>query len=131
VNPPRNARPDPTLIFCEYPKCSDNKLAIPLHLLPHLTERHTNLHSTPHSGRHSYAPSQLICLAPGCSSPGTFKTKQALTRHYQSKHLNDRHDCPVAGCLYVGDRGIKRADNLAAHLLTKHGISRAKPGYGN
>jgi len=29
VNPPRNARPDPTPIFCEYPKCSGNRLAIP------------------------------------------------------------------------------------------------------
>jgi len=32
VNPPRNARLDPILIFCEYP---GNRLAIPLHPLPH------------------------------------------------------------------------------------------------
>ena len=35
VNPPRNARPDPALIYCEYPKCSGNRLVIPLHLLPY------------------------------------------------------------------------------------------------
>ena len=31
-------------------------------------------------------------------------------------HLNDRVDCPVGGCAQVGAEGIKRADNLAAHM---------------
>jgi len=35
VNPPRNARPDPVLNYCEYPKCSGNRLAIPLHTQPY------------------------------------------------------------------------------------------------
>jgi len=30
VNPPKNARLDPTLIFCEYRKCSGNRLTPPL-----------------------------------------------------------------------------------------------------
>lgn len=35
VNPPRNARPDPTLIFCQYHKCSGNRLATPFILYLH------------------------------------------------------------------------------------------------
>ena len=83
------------------------------------------------SGPHSCTPGHFTCKAPNRSWPGTFKTKQAFKRHYRAKHLNDRVDCPVEGCLYVGDRGIKRADNLPAHLLNKHGISRDRPLYEN
>ena len=83
------------------------------------------------SGPHSCTQGQFICKAPNCSWLGTFKTKQAFNRHYRAKHLNDRVDCPIEGCLYVGDRGIKRADNLPAHLLNKHGISRNRPLYEN
>ncbi|PWW77939.1 hypothetical protein C7212DRAFT_342357 [Tuber magnatum] len=88
--------------FCRYNKCPGN-------IVPH-----------------TCAPSGFACRAPNCSWPGTFKTKQALNRHYRAKHLNDRVDCPVEGCVRVGDCGIKRADNLAAHLLNKHGIHRGK-----
>ena len=31
VNPQKNARPAPILIFCQYQKCSGNRLAIPPH----------------------------------------------------------------------------------------------------
>ncbi|KAG0637829.1 hypothetical protein HOY80DRAFT_1081879 [Tuber brumale] len=107
LNPPRNARAGLRLIFCQYHKCSGN------------------------SGPHTCAPGRFTCDAPGCSWPGTFSTKQAFNRHYLAKHHDDRVNCPVEGCVHVGDRGIKRADNLPAHLLNKHGISRARPPYGN
>ena len=46
-------------------------------------------------------------------------------------HLNDRVDCPVEGCMRVGPQGIKRADNLLAHMLNKHGIPQRRISYGN
>ena len=134
VNPPQNARPDPTLIFCQYHKCSGNRLATPF--ISYLTcTRHTTLTATGtvlcDSGPHTCAPGRFTCAAPDCSWAGIFKTKQAFNRHYRAKHLNDRVDCPIKGCLYVGDRGIKRADNLPTHLLNKHGKSGNWQRYGN
>ncbi|KAG0136235.1 hypothetical protein HOY82DRAFT_599482 [Tuber indicum] len=107
VNPSGNARPGILNIFCQYHKCSGN------------------------SGPHTCAPRRFTCEAPNCSWTRTFKTKQAFNRHYRAMHLNDRVDCPVEGCVHVGDRGIKRADNLAPHLLNKHSIARATLPFGN
>ncbi|KAG0637867.1 hypothetical protein HOY80DRAFT_1137987 [Tuber brumale] len=107
VNPARNAHPGPPNIFCQYHKCSGN------------------------SGPHTCASGRFTCNAPNCSWTRTFKTKQAFNRHYRAMHLNDRVDCPVQGCVHVGARGIKRADNLAPHLLNKHGIARARLLFGN
>ncbi|KAG0136237.1 hypothetical protein HOY82DRAFT_625984 [Tuber indicum] len=106
-NPLRNSRPRLPRIFCEYHKCSGN------------------------SGPHICAPGRFTCDAPNCSWTRTFKTKQALNRHYRGMHLNDRVDCPVEGCVHVGDRGIKREDNLADHLLSKHGILPSRPQFEN
>ena len=129
VNPRRNARLGPILI-CQYHKCSGNRLAILPR--PSCTGYIILACALPsNSGPNSCAPGQFTSDAPNCSWPGTFKAEQALNRHYRAKHLNDRVDCPVGGCLYVGGRGIKRADNLPAHLLNKHGISCTRPLYGN
>ncbi|KAG0637821.1 hypothetical protein HOY80DRAFT_1081872 [Tuber brumale] len=62
------------------------------------------------------------CDEPDCTWQSPFQTKQALNRHREVKHLNIRVDCPIPGCEKVGDNGIKRKDNLAAHVLKKHGI---------
>ena len=84
-----------------------------------------------YSSPHTCTESGITCEAPNCARPGIFKTKQAFNRHYHAKHLNDRVDCPVEGCVRVGARGIKRADNLAAHMWNKHGISHPGIVYGN
>ena len=131
VNPTRNARPGPNLIFCQYHKCSGNRLEILLYRLIYMDYIILTCSIPSHSGLHSCTPGRFTCGAPNCSWPGTFRTKQAFNRHYRAKHLNDRVDCPVEGCLYVRDRGIKRADNLPAHLLNKHGIPRTRPQNGN
>ena len=54
---------------------------------------------------------------------------QALDRHHEVKHLNKRVDCPIPGCERVGDKGIKRKDNLPAHILNKHGIKLARQSH--
>ncbi|RPA91151.1 hypothetical protein L873DRAFT_1848401 [Choiromyces venosus 120613-1] len=107
LNRPRNARPILPIIFCEYDKCAG------------------------HCGPHACEPGRITCKAPSCSSSGNFKTKQAFSRHYLSKHLDDRVDCPVEGCPRVGVQGIKRKDNLAAHILNKHGIPSSRPPISN
>ncbi|KAG0637824.1 hypothetical protein HOY80DRAFT_1138016 [Tuber brumale] len=70
-----------------------------------------------HPERKSY-----LCGKPGCTWKSSFPTKQGLDRHREVKHLNIRVDCPIPGCERVGDKGIKRKDNLPAHVLNKHGI---------
>ena len=84
------------------------------------------MHVYYHSGPHTCAPGKFTCEVPNCSLAGTFKPKQAFNRHYRAMHHSDRVDCPVEGCVRVGAQGIKRADNLAAHMLNKHGISHAR-----
>ena len=69
-----------------------------------------------------------LCHELGCTWRSSFPTKQALDRHHEVKHLNKRVDCPVQGCERVGDKGIKRKDNLPAHVWNKHGIKlRGQP----
>jgi len=94
-------------------------------------EYHTNMYPSSYRGLHSCAPGIFTCEAPNCTWPRTFKTKQALNGHYHAKHHNDRVDCPIEGCARVGAQGIKRADNLAAHMLNKHGISHPRMSFGN
>ncbi|CUS07923.1 unnamed protein product [Tuber aestivum] len=74
------------------------------------------------SGPHSCLDRSFICNARNCHWTNPFKTKQGFNRHYEAVHLAERVDCPIPGCENVGERGIKRYDNLAAHLRTKHGI---------
>ena len=127
INPPRNGHSSPPKIYCQYHKCSGNRFAIPF-IQPYIPTYCITLTCTnnPRSGPHTCAPGRFTCEAPNCSWSEPFKTKQAFNRHYRAKHRNDRVDCPVAGCVRVGAHGIKRADNLAAHMLNKHGISHAR-----
>ena len=121
--PPRNAHPSLQRIFCLHPKCSGNRLAVPFDSAQYssyciiLTCTDNSL-----SGPHTCAPGRFTCKAPNCTWSGIFKTKQAFNRHYRAIHLSDRVDCPIEGCVRVGAHGIKRSDNLAAHILNKHGI---------
>ncbi|KAG0133640.1 hypothetical protein HOY82DRAFT_625992 [Tuber indicum] len=62
------------------------------------------------------------CDEPGCAWRSSFPTKQALNRHREARHLNIRVDCPIEGCERVGENGIKRKDNLPAHVLNKYEI---------
>ncbi|KAG0637872.1 hypothetical protein HOY80DRAFT_970526 [Tuber brumale] len=62
------------------------------------------------------------CQEPGCAWPSSFQTRQGLIRHHEARHLQKRLDCPFPGCKMIGNRGIKRKDNLRAHLWTRHGV---------
>ncbi|KAG0640961.1 hypothetical protein HOY80DRAFT_1040482 [Tuber brumale] len=83
------------------------------------------------SGPHTCSPGSYTCNAPHCSRQDPFRTKQALNRHYEAIHLAERFDCPVSGCDNVGEKGIKRLDNLVAHMKSKHGVSPASGSRGN
>ncbi|KAG0637825.1 hypothetical protein HOY80DRAFT_1138017 [Tuber brumale] len=72
-----------------------------------------------------------LCAEPGCAWRSPFPTKQGLDRHHEVKHLNIRVDCPIPGCERVGDKGIKRKDNLPAHVFNKHGIRLPRQSRGN
>ncbi|KAG0640955.1 hypothetical protein HOY80DRAFT_999730 [Tuber brumale] len=81
---------------------------------------------TPHRG-------VVFCGSSRCSGNrfDPFKTKQALNRHYEVIHLGERLDCPVLGCNNVGEKGIKRLDNLVAHLKNQHGALLAEGSNGD
>ncbi|KAG0640957.1 hypothetical protein HOY80DRAFT_1115399 [Tuber brumale] len=83
------------------------------------------------SGPHTCSRRSFTCNAPGCPRPDPFNTKQALNRHYEVIHLGERLDCPVPGCENVGEKGIKRLDNLIAHLKNKHGALPAEGSHGD
>ena len=42
-----------------------------------------------------------------------------------------RFDCPVPGCENIGKKGIKRYDNLVAHMRNKHGVSQTGGSCGS
>lgn len=67
-----------------------------------------------------------LCREPGCTWRFSFPTKQGLDRHHEVRHLDKRVDCPIPGCNKVGDKGIKRKDNLLAHVWNKHGIKLSR-----
>ncbi|KAG0637826.1 hypothetical protein HOY80DRAFT_970795, partial [Tuber brumale] len=71
-----------------------------------------------------------FCNETGCAWKSPFPTKQGLHRHREVKHLNKRVDCPIPGCEKVGDKGIRRKDNLPAHVLKKHGIKLPRQSHG-
>ena len=108
LTPPRGG------VFCESPKCSGNRSAPSLHYMHRLTQR---------SGPHTCSRGCYICKASCCTWPTPFRTKQALNRHYEVIHLATRFNCPVPRCEKINRNGIKRYDNLVAHLRNKHGIS--------
>ncbi|KAG0135509.1 hypothetical protein HOY82DRAFT_536682 [Tuber indicum] len=83
------------------------------------------------SGPHTCSRRSYTCNAPDCHRLAPFTTKQALNRHYEVIHLGERHDCPVPGCENVGENGIKRFDNLVAHLRNKHGALPAEGSQGD
>ena len=88
----------------------------PLYLYAYLLHLLTKRRGPHTCSRHSYT-----CNAPDCARPTPFGTKQALNRHYEVIHLAERIDCPVPGCKNVGENGIKRYDNLVAHVRNIHG----------
>ena len=108
-------------VFCGLSKCSGNRFASPSTVLCANPPRRLTWKSGPHTcSRRSYT-----CNAPDCTRPTPFRTKQALNRHYEVIHHAERFDCPVPGCKNVGENGIKRHDNLMAHMRNKHGVPPA------
>ncbi|KAG0640960.1 hypothetical protein HOY80DRAFT_1135610 [Tuber brumale] len=100
-------RPPRDKVFCGSSQCSGN------------------------SGPETCSHHSYTCNAPDCSRRDPFSTKQALSRHYEAIHLAERFDCPVPGCENVGEKGIKRLDNLVPHMKNKHGVSPASGSCGN
>ncbi|CUS07917.1 unnamed protein product [Tuber aestivum] len=90
-------RPTRDKFFCGSPRCSGN------------------------SGPHTCSSPSYTCEASGCTRRTPFKTRRSLNRHYEAEHLVERVDCPFPGCVNVGKKGIKRHDNLVAHMRNKHG----------
>ena len=104
-------------VFCRSSKCSGNTFASPSTVRLSFT-------STNHKKRSTHLFLSLL-QTPGCTRPTSFKTKQALNRHFEVIHLAERIDCPFPGCENVGEKGIKRYDNLVVHMRNKHGVSPA------
>ena len=113
-------------VFCRSPKCSGNRFAPPS-TVQYIYPSHR---LTLRSGPHTCSPRSYTCKTPGCTQPTPFKTKQALNRHYEVIHLAERIDCPFPGCENVGEKGIKRYDNLVVHMRNKHGVSPAGEACG-
>ena len=108
-------------VFCGSFKCSGTRFVPRSTLLSAYPSDKLTLRSGPHTcSRDSYT-----CNVPDCDRPTPFKTRQSLNRHYEVVHLAERFDCPVPECENVGEKGIKRYDNLVAHMRNKHGL------YGN
>jgi len=62
MNPPRNDRPSPPNIFCQYHKCSGNRLAIPFYSALYAYQLyHTNMYSV--------TPSVALILVPQADLP--------------------------------------------------------------
>ncbi|RPA96749.1 hypothetical protein L873DRAFT_1193266 [Choiromyces venosus 120613-1] len=89
---------------------------------PHISHHGRQNSDSPIDGSPRTRPERRSypCNSPGCAWPSPFPTRQALTRHREAVHLDIRVNCPVPGCDRVGDNGIKRKDNLPAHIRNKH-----------
>ena len=109
--------PSSTKVFCQSSKCSGNGF-VPLLLYVYPSHQLTS-----RSGPHACSPRSYTCNTPGCTRPTPFKTQQGLNRHYEVIHLAERIDCLFPGCENVGEKGIKRYDNLVVHMRHKHGVS--------
>ncbi|PUU74681.1 hypothetical protein B9Z19DRAFT_1132804 [Tuber borchii] len=109
--------------FSQHPTATTDKLAIyfwaseslPLIPTPALSSQSQHRFQGPPQRKH-------VCNEPGCTPPSRFETKQGLDRHHETTHLQKRWDCPVPGCGSVGNKGIKRKDNLRAHVRDKHHV---------
>ena len=117
---PATPAPRRDKVFCQSSKCAGNRFAPPLPQYLYSSHR-----LTWRSGPHTCSRRSYTCNAPACARSTPFKTKHALNRHYMAIHLATRFDCPVPGCGNVGQEGIKRYDNLIAHMRNKHGASPA------
>ena len=115
-------------VFCLSSKCSGNRFATPFSVLEYIYPSDT---LTQRIGPHTCSRSAYACNAPDCTRRTPFRTKQALNRHYEGLHLGERFDCPVPGCENIGEKGIKRYDNLVAHMRNKHGVSQTGGSGGN
>ena len=79
VNPPRNAHPDLPLIFCQYHKCSGNRLAIPLYPLLYLHQAHN-------TNRYRYCPvTAARTLAPQGDLPAPLRIALGPVSSRQNK----------------------------------------------
>ncbi|PUU74668.1 hypothetical protein B9Z19DRAFT_1110520, partial [Tuber borchii] len=90
------------------------------HVTPDPHSAHLNADTVCSGSRARSESRRYCCREPGCTWRSSFPTKQALDRHHEVKHLDKHVDCPIPGCERVGDKGIKRKDNLPAHIWNKH-----------
>jgi len=112
-NPPMDKR------FYGASECPGIRSA-PLPLFVYLSPRLTQS-----SGPHTCTLRSYTCSAPNCTFKTPFRTKKALNRHYEAKHLARRFGCPAPGCERVSKRGFGRYDNFVAHMRCAHGASPA------
>ena len=105
----------------QHPMSAISKLAIPPRTsflpIPIVSISSASQHSSRTRSRRRH-----ICPEPRCTWQSPFKTKQGLARHRELVHLQERFDCPIPGCDRVGDKGIKRKDNLRTHVRDRHQV---------
>ena len=109
--------------FHQHPIVTTDELAIPFWVpesLPPIPI--PALSSQSQHGVQEFPQGRYFCFEPGCTRLSPFQTKQGLTRHQEGTHLQKRRDCPVPGCKRVGNKGIKRQDNLRAHVREQHQV---------
>ena len=114
-----NLTPPRDKVFCGSSKCSGNRFKPP----PPAQYLYLSYRLIWSSGLHTCSRRSYTCNAANCTQSAPFRTKQALNRHYEVTHLAERFDCQFPGCENVGEKGIKRYDNLVAHMRNKHGHS--------
>ena len=115
----------------QHPIVTTDELAIPLWvpeshppiLIPALSPQSQH-------GVQEFPQGRYFCIEPGCTWLSPFETKQGLTRHRETKHFQKRRDCPIPGCKRVGNKGIKRKDNLRAHMQEQHQVKLPRQSAG-
>ncbi|RPA90018.1 hypothetical protein L873DRAFT_1849020 [Choiromyces venosus 120613-1] len=115
-------------VYCGSSRCAGNRFTISS---PLLVKVYPARRLTQRSGPHTCSLRSFTCNAPDCARATPFQTKQALNRHYEMIHLDERLDCPVPGCQNVGEKGIKRYDNLVVHARSKHGMTLVSGSQGD
>lgn len=115
----------------EHPIVTTDELAIPFRVpesLPSIPI--PALSSQSQYGVQEFPQGRYFCVEPGCTWLSPFETKQGLTRHQETTHLQKRRDCPIPGCERVGNKGIKRQDNLRAHVREQHQVKLPRQSAG-